>query len=64
MTVARPRAKKPTDIDEVARVLRIFDVLVEELQRRDGPLLRTDDVLDIAERIAARTEDGLGYSAG
>ena len=75
MTVARARAKKPTSVDEITRVLRIYDLLTEEVDRRlrptgvggtpiifgpdstitYGPV--TYDILAVAERIAARTED-------
>lgn len=63
MTVARPPRKKPTLVDEITRTLQTFDILTEALDKRDdGPLgPRTQDaqvrLLEIADRIAARTED-------
>jgi len=60
MTVARARAKKPTTVDEITRVLRIADMIVEEMTRRSGWTPGTDNryrALVVAERIAARTED-------
>lgn len=70
MTVpARPKPK-PDSATETARVLRIFDMLCEELASRFPPVglvLRVDgntvvndrtvDILEIAAGIAARTED-------
>lgn len=68
MTV--PRKPKPEEAAETARVMRIFDWLVEELDKRTdkrtfdaegyrivhAPPPLTGDVLAVAERIAARTE--------
>ena len=63
------RKQKPTSADEVARVLRIFDILGDELNRRWQPVVIISDVLPvpnygprwdlltIADRIASRTED-------
>jgi len=71
VSVAAPRRKKPTSDDETARVLRIFDWLREGMQKRDLNPVITDvtpdgaiaavvsagyGLLDIADRIAARTE--------
>lgn len=61
MTVPRPRQKKPSDIDEIVRVARLFALLADGLM--DIPLgksVSVDKVIEIAERIAARTEDSLG----
>ena len=72
MSVPAPRRKKPTLADEIARTLQAFDILAEELAVRgkDRPQLSvspesyyaaetegTIALLDIAERIASRTED-------
>lgn len=59
MTVARPRSKKPTAAEETARVLRIARMIDEELRvtNPDDPIIATLDVLAVADRIAARTED-------
>lgn len=59
----RPPRRKPALIDEISRTLQAFDILAEALDKRDdGPLKpRTQDaqvrLLEIADRIAARTED-------
>jgi hypothetical protein len=62
MTV--PRKSKPEEAAETARVMRIFDWLFEELDKRNRQTMmasfpwrdRAVDVLAVAERIAARTE--------
>lgn len=63
MTVQRPRAKKPNAVDEAARVLRLFDIIAGEMNSRlwaEAWRKRPLDLLIVAERIAARTEDELG----
>ena len=57
-----PRKPKRDAATETARVLRVFDLLDEELDRRGlgpGSALRSDTakVLEIADRICARTEE-------
>ena len=58
-----PPRKKPTSVDEIGRVLRIFDLLSDEfLQRYNSDELThllpdASARLLVAERIAARTED-------
>ena len=54
--MSRP-APKPTAVDEVVRVLRIYDMLVEELEKRAGAAKHENAMLIAAERIAARTTD-------
>ena len=69
---ARPRARKNDSAAETARVMRVFDMLVDELGIRnpaqpymasfDGSRGTYDhnytfDLLAIADRIASRTED-------
>lgn len=66
MTVKR---EKPAAVDEVARVLRIFNMIVDETGAALSPEghipggYRVDTfedavpLLEIAERIAARTQD-------
>ncbi len=71
MPRSRPKPK-PDSAREAARVLRVFDMLVEELARRYAPMphviydaakatIEHDGtipaLLAIADRIAARTED-------
>lgn len=66
------RREKPDSATETARVMRVFDMLVEELDRRykGMPFVgtwnagnetmennRIPDILAIADRICARTED-------
>lgn len=60
-----PAKPKPRASDEVARVLRIAQMLDEEIRSIAGPppdIIRTADIfpawniLEVAERIAARTE--------
>ena len=68
MGVARPPRRKPNSASEVIRVIRIYDMLSEELTRRSPR--RTLDSYDramekevkaaalaVANSIAARTED-------
>lgn len=53
----QPAKSKPSEVAETQRVLRIFDWLVDEMDKR-GPV-SGDALLTVAERIAARTsEDG------
>lgn len=54
----QPAKPKPSDVAETARVMRIFDWLIEEFRRRSeyDPAL-VGDVLIVAERIAARTSE-------
>jgi hypothetical protein len=61
---APARRQKPTSADETARVLRILDMLGDELHRRFEltPAVRREvlplaDLLAVADRIASRTED-------
>lgn len=52
------RRQKPTSADETARVLRILDMLVEEMGRRFKTVAHQPyDILTVADRIASRTED-------
>lgn len=58
---ARPKPKRDS-ATETARVLRVYGLLREELIRMDKYLGRAQDVdrmplLEVADRIAARTED-------
>jgi hypothetical protein len=62
VSVARPRTKKPNAVDETARVLKVYDWLREELRRRESWAL-DGDILQVAERIAARTEEEHGNRA-
>ena len=58
VSVPAPRRKKPTLADEIARTLQAFDILVEELiVRRAVSVEDFVPLLDIAERIASRTEE-------
>ena len=64
MTVQRPRAKKPSSVDEIGRVLRIYDLILSEYAARQPsnanlyiPTPKEDTILEVADRIAARTED-------
>ena len=57
MSVPAPRRKKPTLADEIARTLQAFDILVEELVARLAVIEDAVPLLDIAERIASRTEE-------
>jgi hypothetical protein len=72
MSVPAARKGKPKAADEAARVLRIYDWLTDELDKRhvgDPDLSISHDtaasvlvagrsaILAVAERIAARTED-------
>ena len=59
----QPAKPKPQAFEEVARVLNVYDMLVEELPKRRPFLLEGEvneqagaAVLAVAERIAARTE--------
>lgn len=56
------RREKPDSASETARVLRVFDMLVEELRRRfSSPMSPVvydmPDILAVADRICARSED-------
>jgi hypothetical protein len=66
----RRKAPKPDSATETARVLRVFDMLVSELDARYPPVavvttgpptIHPSDalprLLEVADRIAARTED-------
>lgn len=63
MSVRQPRKPKPSALAEVGRVLVIYDALVEETDRRAASRWRdikqagAGEILIVAERIAARTED-------
>lgn len=57
MTVNRRAKPKNDSATEAARVLRVFDGLREEIARRLPYDLDNNTVLEIADRIAARTED-------
>jgi hypothetical protein len=72
MTVQPARKRKPSAADEAARVLTIFEMLCDEIAKRQGfPLVVWHDakreyvadsptraaVLTVANSIAARTED-------
>ena len=59
---ARPRARKNDSATETARVMRVFDMLDDETDQRGmGPgspsRIPPERLLEIADRIAARTED-------
>lgn len=62
MAVSR-RSEKPTSAEETAKVLRIFDMLLEELDirwmglREELPVTGFLEALAIADRIAYRCED-------
>jgi hypothetical protein len=60
--VRAPPKPKPNTALETDRVMRIFDALWDELEKKLDPGpgnagLEAGDVLAVAERIAARTED-------
>jgi hypothetical protein len=58
MTVRRK--PKNDSATEAARVLRVFDMLAEEMQRRKLRSFADAEayvLLEVADRIAARTED-------
>ena len=57
MSVPRPPRKRPTSVDEIGRVLRIYDLLADEIVTRRRHILERGLILTTAERIAARTED-------
>ena len=72
MAVAAPRSRKNDSATETARVMRVFDMLAEEMATRfrSQPFLALWDgssgafihnsipqFLEIADRIAARTEE-------
>jgi hypothetical protein len=53
----QPAKPKPQAFEEVARVLNVYRMLVEEMVRVQDPTgAVTAAILTVAERIAARTE--------
>ena len=64
MTVARPRRERPSSVEEVVRVTQIFNLLADFADARFPVNVREQtriehfiELLELAERIAARTED-------